>query len=240
MRDRNCGILKHWKILIMTLFQYPIIPKTINNKKIFNSSRFYRKALISICILFLPFQLLSQNEKGFTAGVLGGIVPSQVDGDSYGGYGKIGFQAGFFSVLQTNEQMYWQAEIKWMQKGSKYVSAKQGLYYALNLNYVEVPVSFTYIYRKKILGELGISYGYLFKAMEDNDGNGGVEPVPPMKNNDVEALIGVGYRFSDNFWIMNRLGYSLISIRDYPGGQKYWFNRGWANNLISIAAYYKF
>ncbi len=196
--------------------------------------------IISLIIIFFPGQLLSQNERGFKAGVLAGIVPSQVDGDSYGGYGKIGLQAGFFSVLQTNEQMYWQAEIKWMQKGSKYKSAKQGLYYELDLNYVEVPVSFTYVYRKKILGEIGLSYGYLFKAMEDNDGYGGMEPVPPMNNSDLETLIGIGYRFSDKFWIMNRLGYSIIPIRDYPGGQKYWFNRGWANNLISLALYYKF
>ncbi len=195
---------------------------------------------ISLCIVFFPFQLLSQNEKGFSAGVLAGIVPSQVDGDSYGGYGKIGLQAGLFSTLQTQDDYYWQVAIKWMQKGSKFKSTKQGLYYELDLNYVEVPVSFTYIYRKKFLGEIGLSYGFLFKAMEDNDGYGGTTPVPPMKSNDLEGLIGVGYRFSDNFWIMNRLGYSLIPIRKYPGGQTYWFNRGWANNLISLALYYKF
>ena len=196
--------------------------------------------IISITIIFFPVQLFSQNEKGFSAGVLGGIVPSQVDGDSYGGYHKIGLQAGLFSTLQTKDDYYWQVAIKWMQKGSKFKSTKQALFYELSLNYVEVPVSFNYIYRKKFLGEVGFSYGYLFNSLEDNDGYGGLKPDPPMKSNDLEGTIGVGYRFSEKFWIMNSLGYSFIAIRNYPGGQKYWFNRGWTNNLISIALYYKF
>lgn len=196
--------------------------------------------IISITIIFFPVQLFSQNEKGFSAGVLGGFVPSQVDGDNHGGYHKIGLQAGLFSTLQTQDDYYWQVAIKWMQKGSKFNNPKIVSYYKLSLNYVEVPVSFNYIYRRKFLGSVGLSYGYLFKALEDNDGYGGIAPDPPMKSNDLEGTIGVGYRFSENFWLMNSFGYSFIPVREYPGGQKYWFNRGWANNLISVALYYKF
>ncbi len=32
----------------------------------------------------------------FNAGIFGGVTASQVDGDSYGGYNKLGFTAGVF------------------------------------------------------------------------------------------------------------------------------------------------
>jgi len=195
--------------------------------------------IINILLVCVHLNMFSQTEKGFRAGIMGGIVPSQVDGDSYGGYGKIGLQAGLFSIFQTKEQMYWQIAIKWMQKGSLYKKSKLGIYYSLKLNYIDIPITYNYIYKKKFLCMVGLSYGYLFKSLEDKDGYGGMEPVPPMNKSDLEGLIGLGYYFSSNLLIMNTLGYSMLPIRNYPGGQKYWFNRGWANNLISIALYYK-
>lgn len=195
---------------------------------------------ISFIFILFSVSLSAQNERGFKSGILLGVVPSQVDGDSYGGYNKIGLQAGFFTTFEPNEKMYWQMAIKYMQKGSRNKNLLLGTYYSLNLNYVEIPVSFTYRYKEKFLGDVGMSYGYLIKSMEDKDGYGGSEPYPPMLKHDLEAMIGVGFRFSDHLYIINRLAYSVISIRKYPGGQKYWFNRGWVNNLISIALYYKF
>ncbi len=195
---------------------------------------------ISLVLILFSISLSAQNERGFKSGILAGIVPSQVDGDSYSGYHKIGFQAGIFTRFETNDRMYWQIAIKYMQKGSRDKNTLLSTYYALNLNYVEIPVTYTYIYRKKFLGDVGLSYGYLVKSLEDKDGYGGTTPDPLMLKNDLEAMIGVGYKFSDNLYLMNRVAYSIIPIRKYPGGQTYWFNRGWVNNLISIALYYKF
>ena len=50
-------------------------------------------------------------------GVFGGITASQVDGDSYSGFNKLGFNAGGFINQHIDLNIYWQAELKYVSKG---------------------------------------------------------------------------------------------------------------------------
>ncbi len=108
------------------------------------------KFLFTLLIFTLPFSSLAQV---FNAGVIAGISGSQVEGDGYGGYNKLGFIIGGFTNTSFSEKLSSQLEIYYINKGSKKnpqpdkgdVDA-----FSLNLNYVEVPISIRYAHKKFI------------------------------------------------------------------------------------------
>jgi len=75
-----------------------------------------RHYLLLIGIIFsLTTQMLAQD---FYAGATGGLVLSQVDGDSFGGYNKFGGNAGLFVRNSFGEKWGGRMELKYIQKGS--------------------------------------------------------------------------------------------------------------------------
>src|SRR5688572_11278489 len=85
----------------------------------------------------------------FKAGLLGGIVTSQVDGDTYAGYNKAGLFGGAFVSKRISPESRWTAlfEITYIQKGSRKVPhPDRGDYvdYKLKLDYAEVPLLLKY------------------------------------------------------------------------------------------------
>ena len=61
---------------------------------------------------------LSLSGQTFKAGLLAGLSGSQIEGDGYGGYNKLGFIAGGFSNVDLNEKWSTQIEIYFINKGS--------------------------------------------------------------------------------------------------------------------------
>ncbi len=196
-----------------------------------------RLLIISVWLL-LPAVSFSQ-KKGFNAGVLAGIVPSQVDGDSYGGYHKVGLQAGLFSEFVFNKQVSLITEIKYINKGAKQVSKDNTFYYKSSLNYVEVPFALQYYYKKGFSFNAGLAFGYLISYSE-NFGWGNVVIDPQFKKYEFSGFAGIGYKISEKLLIVNRFQYSILPVRDYPLPSTTIRDRGWNNNTILIGLYYKF
>ncbi len=197
----------------------------------------------NIIIIFLAFVVnvsFSQKNKGFNAGVFGGLIASQVDGDWFTGYNRLGIQTGIFTNYMFSDNMGYQLEIKYIQKGSKNVNQKAGTYFELKLDYIEIPVMLNYKLDKKMYVEGGIGIAYLIRALEDRDGAGYTNYDPPFEKYDISAIGGFNYMLSDNLIGNIKYSYSILPIRPNPGNQAYWANQGSYNNLLSMALYLMF
>ena len=86
--------------------------------------------------------------------------------------------------------------------------------------------------------EVGAGFSYLIKAQEDTDGNGFMIPDPLFKKFDLPFVFGVCYYPFDKFHLDFRYSYSMLAIRNHPGNQTWYFNRGQYNNLLSFGIYF--
>lgn len=177
----------------------------------------------------------------FKAGVLGGMTATQVDGDNYGGYDKIGVLAGGFVHTDISDKFILQMELSYIQKGSrKYPNPKEGDYteFLIRLNYVEVPLVLRYRLNQFRI-EAGPYYGRLIKSyMEDISGEIPIDP--PFKDYDMGGIFGASYYFNDQLAVNWRTKASLLPIRDIEPYISYWFNKGWYNLELNLSLRYLF
>jgi len=195
----------------------------------------------ALCILiFLLITMITYGQR-FHGGPMTGFVVSQVDGDNLGGYNKPGIKAGGWVNTHISELTMLQLEIQYIQKGSKISEneLKSGEYYHSRLNYLQVSFLGKYELMPKLHGEAGVAGGYLFNALEDYDGYGFVEPREAFNNYELSLLIGINYQFNDHFTGNIRFNYSALPIREHPGGQVYFIDRGQYNNALSFSVYYR-
>jgi len=198
-----------------------------------------RPALVILFLTIISF-CSAQEPDGFHAGVFGGLVASQVDGDNYAGYNRLGFQFGGFTNFKLTQDWGAQIEIKYLQKGSKEASQKNVYYFAIKLDYVEIPFLVNYQFDEKMYAEGGLSFAYLLGAHEDRDGYGYSDATGDFEAYDASALLGFNYIFNAHFIGNVKYSYSILPIRPHPGNQTYWGDMGSYNNLLSAALYYKF
>ena len=74
------------------------------------------KRSLIIILIVLPAVLSAQR---FNGGVLIGLSASQVDGDTYAGFDKVGLQGGVFVNTKFNNAWGAQMELKYNAKGAR-------------------------------------------------------------------------------------------------------------------------
>lgn len=178
--------------------------------------------------------------QNFEGGVLGGLTASQIDGDNYRGYNKVGLQGGAWVRRKFTYTLEGQMEIRYVQKGAlKTNTVKDPTYSRTALHYVDIPLMAQYVYNEQMVIELGIDPEVLVKArLEDENG---IIPIPDPTYNrfTMSAVAGLGYRFLEVFSVHFRFNYSILPIRAHPSGQTYLLNRGHYSNVLSFAVYYQ-
>jgi hypothetical protein len=210
-------------------------------------------------ILLITLNVCLASGQSFYGGITLGTTISQVDGDNFGGYHKISPLAGVYVRNSFNDNWGGFVGIEYKQKGSKEVQkSKSGyvvFYYAMTMDYIEVPIFATYNIKKigipglfqykfnnPLILDLGFSYSYLIKGTEDF-GDGPIPPpTRPFRKYEIANHVGLNYRLSEH-WMMNwRFSYTclFLPVREHPGGQVYWFNRGQYNHNMSFAIKYEF
>lgn len=195
----------------------------------------------AVFIMFLVLTLTAQAQKRFKVGIKAGLSTSQVDGDTYGGYNKAGFDGGIFVTGKINDKWTAQMEMLFIQKGSKHNSnPDEGdlSYYDLRLNYMEVPILFQF-HQKKFTFEVGPSLGYLISNTEYNEFGEVYKPVP-FNTTEIGGGIGISYDLIKNVAVNWRYSYSLLPIRDYQSGVTRWNNPGQRNNVLAFTLNYRF
>ncbi len=196
--------------------------------------------------LFLIIALISINsfsqEKGFSGGFFAGGVTSQVDGDTYGGYNKFGFDFGIFTRFNFNKEWFATLEISYINKGSKFSDAQTGTCYKLIVNYIELPTYLTLKPKhiKKITQlsfDLGLAPAINVKAKEDTKC---LEPIDPqyyhVRKFDISSLVGVNWHFTPNVKVGVRFLYSIIPIKDNEPFNFY--KSGSYNNVLVLNLFY--
>ena len=172
-------------------------------------------------------------------GVYGGITASQVDGDSYSGFNKLGGTAGLFFNKHIDFNLYWQAEIKYVSRGVyKGPSDNDQTLYRSTFHYVEVPLSVHYLVQEKYFFELGSS-PELFIAAAYADENGVLNPegLPDMRKIGLSVFAGAGYWFSERMMVGLRFSYSAIPFRD-PQEWNHPRYRGYYHSVLSLSLAY--
>lgn len=204
-----------------------------------------KQFLLFILILLCSSRSFSQ---AFHGGVLAGITASQVDGDSYAGFDKLGFQGGVFIITPITHGIDARMEIKFTSRGAKNPASEDNIgFYKLGLFYIDLPVLAAI--KVKQLGsiEFGLIPGYLFAATgEDDYGKIPEESLVDFHKFDLGTLLGISFNVSEKIALNLRYSYSIISIRDLESANDYYnwfgslfgFSEGDYNNYLSFGVNY--
>jgi opacity protein-like surface antigen len=163
-------------------------------------------------------------DKIFFGGIVLGINPSQIDGDTYSGFHKAGLNTGLISYVKMNTKLLLSLELLFSQKGARNVQVYNSpavgsvpIIYTAKLNYVEIPLMLHYSVANQIQLGAGASYSRIISDKETMDSY-----MPSSINNlqdtyrkqDINYLVGVSYQLYQNIFVRARYQYSVMSIRD--------------------------
>ncbi len=196
--------------------------------------------LISASLLIFSMTSLPTFSQYFDGGVVGGLSASQVDGDTYWGFNKLGLLGGGWVKRMLTYNIGAQLELIYIGKGA-YKPNKENdpVYYKASLHFIDIPVCINYLYRERVAFDLGLEPELLVSAKEE-DAYGVIPEEPPYyRKLSLSAFAGIGYRFFDQFIANVRYNYSVIPIRKHASGQHYRLNRGQYNNVLTFSIYYQ-
>jgi hypothetical protein len=192
-----------------------------------------------------------EEPKVFDGGLILGINFTQVDGDTYFGYHKVGLNVGGVVYAHFTKVFGASMELVYTQKGSRGEAVLEspaiGTYvtkYYMNVNYIEAPITL-HVVISGVDVEAGASYGRLVNSKEWILSEQPVV-IDPDKNSfsttDIESVFGIGMKVYKKLHANIRFQYSLTSIRSperIPAGYGYG-NEGQFNNLFSFRLMYLF
>lgn len=187
-----------------------------------------------------------EDERTFIGGLVAGANFTQVDGDNFAGYHKVGMNVGGIVYTKLDQSFYLSLEILYSQKGSRSKGAQSlasGLNiikYNINLNYAEVPVMINYFFDNKTNIGAGLSYSQLATSSE------AITTYPPQnynlenypfKKGDLNILLGGSVHIWKGLFYNLRFQYSLLSIRDKiptQDSKQAQFNNLWVMRLMYV------
>lgn len=166
-----------------------------------------------------------ENDRTFYGGLSAGATFTQVDGDNFAGYHKIGFTGGGIVYAHVANKLAVSIEILFTQKGSRanktqisnnraYLIQK----YDIALNYAEVPIMLNYFDKRKSHFGGGISYSQLINAKETVT----TSPTFPstidltqyeFKKYDLNFVLSGNLHLGAGFFLNARFQYSLLPVR---------------------------
>lgn len=190
-----------------------------------------------------------EDDHVFTGGLVAGANFTQVDGDNYAGYHKVGLNAGGIVFVKFGENFSGSLEIGYAQKGSRAHQPQLSnhqvftiLKYNIDLNYAEVPIMLNYVDHKKFFAGAGLSYAQLVGSNESVTASPALPPDVDLndyrfKKYDVNFLLGFGIHLVKGFYLNARFQYSLVPVRKdiYSElGRAEQYNNVWAIRLMYL------
>ena len=198
----------------------------------------------TLTFFVLLFSLtISAKGQAFQGGVAGGLVGSQVAGDTYSGFHKPGAYAAFWVRLSVSEKSGFQTEISYFQKGSRHnpdEKKEDYTFYLMRLGYIEMPFLYQYHTKNKLTIEAGPSVSFLLHNYEEVDYVEFVDGDYNLINPSI--MIGFGYEITEHLSANFRTVNSLSSIRHdvVTGAVHRFFDHGQYNDCLLLFLSYKF
>ena len=192
-------------------------------------------------IITLFVMAISIKGQQLNTGFFGGINASQVTGDSYSGFNKLGLSAGFFVNRHIEYNIYWQVEIKYGTRGVyKGPSDNDQTLYRSGYHIVELPLSVHYLYDERMMVEMGTSPEVLVATLFWDE-NGLMDPstYPENRRFGLSVFAGIGYCFNERIMAGLRYTNSAIPFRD-PEEWNHPLYRGYFHNVICLSMAYRF
>jgi hypothetical protein len=197
------------------------------------------KKILLLVLIFLPCAGFTQT---FNGGILAGGLVSQVDGDTWVGYHKVGYLAGGFVSLRLSPHSSFQMELEYIQKGARHnpdPDNSSDQLYLFRLHYIEIPVLYQFSFANRLSFEAGPALDVLLGYYEEQDGIAD-PPTEPVRKETLSGILGASVYITDHLKANLRLNYSLISLRNssapYPASyRKIFFEYGQYNNVLSLS-----
>lgn len=177
--------------------------------------------VLTTCIFF-PDRLISQR---FSAGVIGGLNASQVDGDLLAGFDKLGITAGMKVVVDLESAIDLNIEFLYTQRGSQpdLFNPDFDPDIRIHLNYAELPVyaSIGDWWQEddkyhKVSAHAGLSFGRLISAKTFDHFHPSDKKIDTFveyfNDYDLSWLIGVSYMMNKNWGITGRYTREIIPL----------------------------
>ncbi|MBR9920793.1 MAG: PorT family protein [Bacteroidetes bacterium] len=167
------------------------------------------------CLLAGLHSAKAQNT--FGAGLIAGVNACQINGDESASYNKLGLRGGIEGQIYFGPKADLSIGMLFSQRGSlEGASPTVPVRNVIHLNYIEVPVLFTYrdwldefddFY--KVSASAGLSYGRLINYRIENFGNVGdiLTEAENFSDNDVSLVAGISYYLGPHF------GFTLLYSR---------------------------
>lgn len=192
------------------------------------------------------------DEHTFIGGASLGANFAQVDGDNFAGYHKPGWNLGLLVFAKTSEKTALGMELTLSQKGSRAGATQlprkandQNTIltdYRIGLNYLEVPVYFSYFDKRRNNIGAGIAYAQLVQSKETyRDENGNVfendAKLFPFRRFDLSYVLNGSLQVYKKLFINMRFAYSLVKIRsqyNYITGRPEQYNNVYTMRLQYI------
>jgi hypothetical protein len=169
-----------------------------------------------------PSDYYEETPRTFYGGLVVGANFTQVDGDNYAGYRKVGINAGGIVYTKFDEHLAASIEILYSQKGARgHYAQRNGLGhdidgYKITMNYAEVPLQLCYFDRRRSHFGAGVSIARLVSVKEQGSVNG-TEYADfdkyPFKKMDYNFIIGGSLHLWQGLFLNARFQYSLIPVR---------------------------
>lgn len=203
------------------------------------------KRILIYCFIMFPLIVFSQK---FNGGILAGGNVSQVDGDNYEGYHKVGYQAGAFVSLRVSKHSSFQLEMEYFQKGSRRASnpdSGAGDYsFLMRIHYLEIPFLYQYTFAKRLQAEIGPAVDVFLGSLEESGGQPSPSTVP-FRPVTLSGILGIACYITPNLKAGFRFNYSLLSIRQpadpNPASYRHiLFETGQYNNVLSLTLSWDF
>jgi hypothetical protein len=206
---------------------------------------FGRKLLVILVFVVLSLPVFAQK---FEGGLLAGFNGSQVRGHLMSnGFHKFGLLGGAWVQSAISDNLYWEMELKFSQKGFKISpTIKNGGYlYIYQLNYIDMPVAFGYQANDVFSLFAGLSFDYLISSSA-RDNYGTVEFEGGPRNWELGIFTGLRVKFDQlvkqewakNFKLDFRYQFSAIPIYTTNNKLFYYSPYSQFNSVISTALYY--
>ena len=173
-----------------------------------------------------------EEPRTFYAGPILGANFTQVDGDNFAGYHKVGINVGGIVYAQLAEHFAASMEILFSQKGARSNTGKPASKpnyiiedYHLNFNYAEVPIQLNFFDKRKshFGGGLSVSqmvsYSETLKTTPFDPDAQDLETKYPVKKIDLNFVLGGNLHLWKGLFLNMRFQYSLLPIRtNIPAG----------------------